>query len=286
VEAELAAALVHGQFPEFLPHAPQRLGQGWDCDVWAFGEVAFRFPRRAMAVPLIATELAVLPALAPRLPLPIPVPTHAGQPTEAFPFQFYGHRLVPGVPADRASQDEAARAALAAQLGAFLRALHAVEPGEVGAPEDDFKWDMARKAARALERLPMLAGVADPDLLATAEALMRDVPANHHGRTLLHGDVYVRHLMLGPAGLAGVIDWGDVRWGDPAIDLAVVYSFLPPEARPAFWQAYGPVDEQTRRRARLTALANHGVSLLAYALDLEDADLIRESARSLRYALG
>ncbi|MDB5099686.1 MAG: hypothetical protein JWM80_4107 [Cyanobacteria bacterium RYN_339] len=282
VDASLAASLVHGQFPELAGLAPAMLGQGWDCDVWAFGEAAFRFPRRAMGVPLIATELEVLPRLAARLDVAIPRPAYVGRATEAFPFAFYGHPIVPGVPADQADQPDDARAALAPQLGRFLRSLHAISPDEVGAPEDDFKWDMARKAAKAIERLPML----DHPDLAAAAAILQDVPANRHGRTLIHGDVYVRHLMLGEGGLVGVIDWGDVRWGDAAIDLAAVYSFLTPASRPAFWAAYGEVDEETRRRARLTALANHGVSLLAYALDIDDARLAKESARSLAYAVG
>lgn len=282
VDATLARKLVHDQFPELAAREPRRLGQGWDCDVWAFGDTAFRFPRRAMGVGLLETELKVLPRLAPRLELAIPAPTHVGEPVDEFPYRFFGHQVVPGTPADQAGQDEASRAALAPQLGKFLRQLHDIEPDEVRAPEDDFKWDMARKAKAALARLPMLPKTED---LAALEAVLTDIPPNHHGRTLIHGDVYVRHLMLGAGGLVGVIDWGDVRWGDPAIDLAAAYSFLPPTARDAFWAAYGEVDEATRRRARLTGLANHGVSLLAYALDLGDGDLTREATRSLRYAL-
>jgi aminoglycoside phosphotransferase (APT) family kinase protein len=282
VNAALARKLVHDQFPELAALEPRRLGQGWDCDVWSFGETAFRFPRRAMGVGLLEAELKVLPHLAPHLDLAIPAPTHVGEPVEDFPYRFFGHQVVPGVPADQANQDEASRAALAPQLGRFLRQLHAIDPGEVRAPEDDFKWDMARKAKAALARLPMLPRGED---LAAVEGVLTDLPPNAHGRTLIHGDVYVRHLMLGPEGLVGVIDWGDVRWGDPAIDLAAAYSFLPPAARDAFWEAYGEVDEATRRRARLTGLANHGVSLLAYALDVGDEVLVREATRSLRYAL-
>ena len=51
--------------------------------------------------------------------------------------------------------------------------------------------------------------------------------------------------------------------------------------RPAFWAAYGPVDESTRARARYVAVANYGVSLWAYALDVGHEALAAESRGSL-----
>ena len=41
--------------------------------------------RRQFAVPFLEAETRLLPALAPRLPLPVPVPTYVGRPTEAYP---------------------------------------------------------------------------------------------------------------------------------------------------------------------------------------------------------
>jgi aminoglycoside phosphotransferase (APT) family kinase protein len=35
---------------------------------------------------------------------------------------------------------------------------------------------------------------------------------------LLHGDLYPEHLVCRGGRLAGVIDWGDTRVGDPALD--------------------------------------------------------------------
>lgn len=288
VDATLARALVHAQFPALADHDPVRVGQGWDADVWRFGELAFRFPRRAAGVPLIATELAVLPVFAPRLPLAIPRPTHVGRSTPAFPHAFYGHPFVSGIPADLAGLDDDARVALAPALGHFVRTLHALTPESVGAPADEFKWDMASKARRARALVPALATSSVMARLPEVIAILDDPPQHRTdgAAVLLHGDLYLRHLLVDAHGdLCGVIDWGDVRGGDPAIDLAVAYSFLPPAARPAFWDAYGPADTATRQRARLTALANHGVSLMAYALDIKDSGLAFEAARSVIFAI-
>ena len=73
------------------------LGTGWDNTVWLVdGRWVFRFPRRRIAVPGIARQLAVLPAIAPALPLAIPVPVVSGRPAEGFPWPFTAHELLPG----------------------------------------------------------------------------------------------------------------------------------------------------------------------------------------------
>lgn len=113
VNAQLAERLVHGQFPEFSAHSAERVGRGWDTDVWSFGSAAFRFPRRAFGVKTVLNEQVVLPKLGPRLNVPIPVPKWMGRPGDDFYFAFYGHDLLPGQTADRARLSRAERAEMA-----------------------------------------------------------------------------------------------------------------------------------------------------------------------------
>jgi len=62
VDAPLAAALIGGQFPALAPPAIEPLGCGWDNTVYRVNErYVFRFPRRRIAVDLIATEPRCLP---------------------------------------------------------------------------------------------------------------------------------------------------------------------------------------------------------------------------------
>lgn len=85
-------------------------------------------------------------------------------------------------------------------------------------------------------------------LLALVEELSATpMPAMPHAWT--HGDFYARHLLYHRGHLAGVIDWGDVHLGDPAVDLSIAFSFLPPEAREDFKHAYGEIGEATWQRA-------------------------------------
>jgi aminoglycoside phosphotransferase (APT) family kinase protein len=293
VDAALAASLVARRFPAIAAASPVPVheGQGFDNDVWRFGDVAFRFPRRAVAARLIESEIAALPFLADRLPVPIPAPAYVGEPSDAFPHAFYGHRFLPGTTADRLGLDAAGRGAIAPELGRFLRALHAIDPAEAaarGVPPDDFRGDTAGRSAKVLPQLDRFTGTPWAERIGPmAERLASPPPAETREVVVLHGDVYARHLLVGSDGrLAGVIDWGDVCLGDRAVDLAVAYTFLPASAREAFWTAYGPVDEATRERARFLALARHGFYLPLYALDVDDAPLLAEADVVLDHVLG
>jgi aminoglycoside phosphotransferase (APT) family kinase protein len=71
VDEGLARALLRDQFPDLALESVQPLGVGWDVTVYLVdGTWAVRFPRREVAVPTLLREIALLPSLAPRLPLP------------------------------------------------------------------------------------------------------------------------------------------------------------------------------------------------------------------------
>jgi aminoglycoside phosphotransferase (APT) family kinase protein len=224
-------------------------------------DLAFRFPRRAVAVPLLERELAVLPHIADRLPLPIPVPLYAGSPTPDFPWPFVGYRLVAGRELARWRLEDAQLARLARPLGLFLRELHTEElharfratlPFDPSKRADMRVRDRVARARLAeVERLGLWAipPVAD-ELLGKARAL----PSSRTAR-LIHGDLHAQHILVDDcAQPAGIIDWGDVGIGDPAIDLQLYWSVLPGEGRDAFAAAYGPISAESLLRARVLAL--------------------------------
>jgi aminoglycoside phosphotransferase (APT) family kinase protein len=257
VPVELAARLIAEQFPALEPRTVEPFGNGWDNIAYLVdGATVFRFPRRAVAVALIERELRALGAIAARVPAPVPDPIYAGRPSAAYRWPFAGYRLVAGEPATAVAFDDAARAGLAPQLGAFLRALHAVAPADVPGLTGD-EWGRFNPARREplRERLERTAAAGRIGDCAALLAAVAAVPEGSGAVAVVHGDLYARHVLVGPGGgLAGVIDWGDVHAGDPAVDLAIAHAMLPLAAHPAFLAAYGPVDERTWARARFRAL--------------------------------
>lgn len=279
VDERLAMRLIADQFPS-LTEAPVRfLAAGWDNTVFVVDERwAFRFPRREVAIPGINREIAVLPSLAPRLPLPIPAPCFVGAPSSAYGWPFFGAPLIIGDEPSPQLTDRA-RARLAPALGRFLRSLHGLETA-LDLPHDPLgRADMARRVPFAVERLDALAVSGLADHRERARVLLddaRDLPPSER-TALVHGDLHFRHLLVGDTGaLAGVIDWGDVCRGDPAMDLQVAWSLLPPDARSAFWAAYGPIDPDQVLRARVVALFLGAVLALYGAA--EGLPLVRDEA--------
>jgi aminoglycoside phosphotransferase (APT) family kinase protein len=87
-------------------------------------------------------------------------------------------------------------------------------------------------------------GKLDPKRLGVDEAPLAGEPR------IVHGDLYEKHLLLDQRNrLCGVIDWGDVHYGLPAVDLSAVHMVIPPEFHSDFIAAYGAVDERSWRFA-------------------------------------
>lgn len=294
VDRVLAGRLIAAARPELAGLTPERVGEGWDNDVWRVGAWAFRFPRRPMGVDLIAVEARVLPGLAARLPVAIPAAEQVVPAGPLHPAPYLAHRFLPGTTGDRAALDTAQRTRLAPQLAGFLATLYAVPVAEaraMGVPDDVFRSDPQRRVEQITERLPALAAAG----FAREADAIRDAMLAHGmdaidalpqaDRTLCHGDFYARHFLVDERGeLCGVIDWGDVCVADPAIDLSIAYAFLPPSARSAFFDGYGPVDARTHAMARLYAM-HSATALAVYATDVGDRPLRAEAAVALGHVL-
>lgn len=258
VDESLARRLIGEQFPEVEQRSFRLLGEGWDNTVYLVDERwVFRFPRKAMVIPGFRNEIAHLPTLAPLLPLRIPVPTLVGEPSDEFEWPFYGAPFLPGRELAEVDLDDEARAGLALPLAEFLRTLHGLEL-DADLPLDPVRRaDMPFRVERTRDRLDRLErdglwrapGLVD-EILVEAERIPPPEPVN-----VCHGDLHLRHLLVGDDGHpSGVIDWVDLSRNDPAVDLALFWSSLPPDTRGLFVDAYGEVTEEQLLRARVLSL--------------------------------
>ena len=133
ITADLIAELLREQHPD-LADLPLTFGaRGWDNQLWRLGDdLAVRLPWATQdADELLLKEHTWLPAMAPRLPLRIPVPQRLGEPSERFPRHWIVTTWVAGEPADRAPATRGAEAA--DTLAAFLAALHQPAPDDAPA---------------------------------------------------------------------------------------------------------------------------------------------------------
>lgn len=282
IEPRDALQLIQEQFPELGADKISLLGAGWDNTAYLVnGEFIFRFPRRHLALAFVEAEWRLLPKLAGMLPLSIPVPRWKGEPGHNYPWPFLGYRMLPGSTACVANLSEKERASLAEPLAFFLKTLHATPKefiSQCPIPADNrsriHAKVLAPKIEKNLEEMKQLGLI---EKVNPVEGTYREPVAT----AIVHGDFYVRHLLVdGRRQLIGVIDWGDIHLGDPAIDLSIAHSFLPPEAHAVFRKAYGGVDDETWVLARVRAVYSSTLIAL-FGHHMGHPSLVREGLRLL-----
>jgi aminoglycoside phosphotransferase (APT) family kinase protein len=258
VDEELARQLLR-QFPELALKSLRPLSEGWDYTIWVVDEIwAFRFPRRKVVVPGTLRELATLPQLAPVLPVAVPEPVYVGRPAQRFPWPFFGSKLLPGQELGEAELRDDARIDVGRSLARFLRVLHAADVGHDLPTDGNRRADMSDRVPKTraqlaeLDQLGLWGRRESVDrLLDEAERL---TPSSRSA--VVHGDLHFRQVLVDDdARLTGVIDWVDVCRSDPAIDLSMLWSYLPSAGREAFLAEYGIVAEDQLLRARVIALS-------------------------------
>jgi aminoglycoside phosphotransferase (APT) family kinase protein len=205
--------------------AAREVDHGWDFKVLILeDEWVVRWPRHKLAAEEIEQEVELLPALAPLLSVEVPRLEYVSR--EPW---LVAYRLIRGEPL--VDEDSAG-------VRAFLDELHTIDVDAVPAPRPD--WLAAyREQGDEFRRvvLPLL----EPAERSSGEALLHDIETlTGFEPAVTHSDLGAGHLLVRDGRLVGVIDWGDARIGDPAIDYA--------------WLLNGPfpdwdVDDELRRRA-------------------------------------
>jgi aminoglycoside phosphotransferase (APT) family kinase protein len=284
VGEDLARGLIAEQFSGVDVRSLARLGEGWDNTVWVTGDdIAFRFPRRQIAIAGVEREMAILPRLAAQLPAPIPDAAYAGAASTGFPWPWFGSRLIAGREVALADLDADRRGRLAAELGEFAGRLHSLRPSIAATLAIDpmGRADMTSRVPRARAALERVAALWDggeraTSVLDAAEELKPDAEA-----VLVHGDLNLRHALVSESGgLAGVIDWGDMCRAPRSVDLPLYWSLFDTDSRAEFRAGYGPLTEDTLARARVLALF-FDATLAVYAREQGMGDLEREALSGL-----
>ncbi|MFB6725391.1 aminoglycoside phosphotransferase family protein [Kribbella sp. NPDC056345] len=257
ITEDLVRNLLRDQHPDLADLEIREVIGGWGNQMWRLGdELAVRTPRQPGAAAQLDIEYRWLPGIADRVPLPVPTPVRRGVPSDRFPNPWLITQWVPGEPADRefVTADESGTA-----LAAFLRALHV--PAPAGVPVSPRTGRLRRGDIDSFFR-SVAPGNAVREIWADAVA----APAWDGPPLLVHTDLHPANLVVADGRLAGVIDFGDLGSGDPAVDISAAWVLLPDSAAKLFFETY-PVDDATFRRARghavmkalfVLAMANNG----------------------------
>ncbi|NUZ06142.1 phosphotransferase family protein [Schlegelella sp. ID0723] len=200
----------------------------WSFDWHAAGHVDRLILQTVDALParrhgppkLAAAEDAALMVAARRAGVAAPVVRHVLQPDDALGDGTITERVDGETLGRKVVHDPAlapARRRLAAQCGAALARIHRMPPGGLG---------FLQRLSPADELATYGALLAEHDLGDPALAYaLRWVGANLPRRWdvgVVHADFRTGNLIVGPEGLACILDWEIARIGDPMQDLAVL----------------------------------------------------------------
>jgi aminoglycoside phosphotransferase (APT) family kinase protein len=213
-----------------------------------------------------------LAALTGKLPLAIPEVLGTGEPAEGYPCRWSVHTWVEGEPWRIDRVDDPAAAAV--RLGAFLQALHAVDPAALPCPPllTGHVHPLAQSDRGVRARAARLSGADRDALLRVWEGVVH-TPEWHRAPVLIHWDLLPGNVIVRDGRLAGVIDWGALTVGDPARDLVAAWTLLPRGAARTVFRSSLDYDDNTWTRARGWAFTCGGsVAAEALADPVPDAD--------------
>jgi aminoglycoside phosphotransferase (APT) family kinase protein len=247
------------------------VANGWDNVMARLGaDLVVRIPRRQWAVPGIETEARWLSRLASLVSVPTSAPIRIGTPSEEFPHTWLICRWLEGV--QLASTPVQDRQAVAADLGRQHAALHVPAPPD--APIHPWYGTPLSEKREALEA--MLAALNPQATAELRQVIQLGLDAEPWSGPRLWGrsDEHPGNLVAihrdGVIRLAGLIDWGSLTAGDPALDTAVAWLAFDPIGRRTYRDAVAensaPIDEATWTRARAWA-AVQGMVFAAYSDD-------------------
>ena len=232
----------------------------------------FRFPKSPQAAADLARELALLPRLKGRLPLPIPEPRFHAREQASGELLFMGYPMLPGEPLLREtfarlqSENDVADG-LAHDMARFLRTLHAIAPADIGlAPSgESARAEWARIGDELREKLyPFMRADAKAATSANFARALADDSLWQVDACLIHGDFGTGNILVRAGRVSAIIDFGFCGIGDPAQDLGALLASYGDDFVARVCRYY-PALRAGLRRARFY-MSNYALIQALYAL--------------------
>lgn len=243
--SDLVCRLIDDQYPILRERDPERVGAGYDVEVWRISnDLVVRLPRRNSAFIFVEREIEHLPSIPQDLPLAIPRIEAVGVASELLPGPWFVTQYLPGISGNVATLAECVRGAV--DLGVTLASIHALSTENVGNVSARGVAIETRRSffERELDHLPKWAAKISQDYFD--QATLSELES---AKVFLHGDVHRSNLIVHDGRPTALIDFGDLGYGDRAGDLGGGIFSVGYEAHQEFLMAYGSVSEATHVRA-------------------------------------
>jgi len=221
------------------------LGEGWDNMMYLVNDsYLIRLPRRNVADQLIQNEQGFLLKYGRDMLIPVPKILHLGKPGDAYPYHWTISNFLLGEPAVGMYPDDDQCELFAS----FLKSVHSLDGSEMNfnpyrsTPLTSRAKDMSNKMQELKQSTTLISD--------KIESIWQRALSETHPETksIIHGDLHARNILLSGSRFSGIIDWGDVCCGDPATDLASIWMlFRNADSRRRCLTIYGADDSLIAR---------------------------------------
>jgi aminoglycoside phosphotransferase (APT) family kinase protein len=237
--------LLAAHLPGHPADSIRRLGEGQEHAAYDVDGLVVRFVKGADRS-VVLHDARLLHAVAAISPLPVPEPVLVDADEGCL-----AYRRLPGIPL-LGLAPVADRIAIAAELGGFLAALHAVPASRMATLVDVDDQPLDGWLTDAAGEYEAVAASVPPEHRAWIEAFLAAPPPEPAADLVFsHNDLGIEHVLVDPPAtrVQGIIDWSDAAITDPAYDLGLVLRDLGPAALGSALGAYGPVTSALVERA-------------------------------------
>lgn len=259
IDTDQVTRMIAEQFPRWAAlGAEPFFPAGTDNVMFRIGDtLVARLPRTANAALLLEKERIHQQRLLPFLPAKTPRILETGHPTADYPFPWTVSLWIPGC---MPTPGHASRR-LAISLARFIRALHSITPPPPTPELTSYRGGLlADRDLVTRTAINDCEGHFDTEELHHAWDIALQSPVGDGPASWIHTDLHPGNILIEHDDLAGVIDWGGLAVGDPAVDLIVAWNLLDDAGRLAF-RASLATDVAMWARGRAWALS---IGLVAY----------------------
>jgi aminoglycoside phosphotransferase (APT) family kinase protein len=233
VSAAVVRDLVDAQFPQWRGLPVRRVASpGTVNAIFRLGDrLAARFALQGGDPEGVRRELeneaAAAKELAAATRFPVPEPAALGEPGPGYPLSWSVQAWLPGRTGDEESPS--GEQAFAADLAEFIAGVRAIDTRGRTFPGRGRGGDLTDSDEWISTCLRESEGLLDVKRLADLWAAFRELPRAAPD-VMNHGDLTPGNVLVSGGRLAGVIDVGDFKAADPALDLISAWNLL--ESRP------------------------------------------------------
>lgn len=281
MEAQEYQELIKKKYPQLNGLSFEQNQQGWSNFVLEVGEkLIFRFPRDEESKRRLKIERQFLEIFKKRSS--VSVPNFVFFSLEEEPI-FVGYSKIQGkflTEEMKNSYSKEERGQLAGQIACFLDSLHKIEEEQIDEMLDKWqeeKWDNLKEEFYRQAR-----GYFEKESWNRIEVWFEELKKVTKNPTIsygcIHGDFTEDHILVEPLGnrLQGVIDFGDVEWGDPAYDFAGIWlSYGEQFCMEVAEQYSGNMDSQFFSRIKDYYLKKVWIHMLLYNISQNNEDEVR-----------